>query len=1392
MAFFGFCLFSGVKEVQATIVNTATSTSPVKDFGGGSISIVFSWTASTSPGVTAVTMQVRSGTTAVPASDTDENWTTWTSVTSGDFLGSSIIANRYFQYRATLTSTDINQVPALEDVTISRNLIPVSSYLISSPYDSGSQANLLPKVSWNGTATSTSALKFQIRAASTTEDLANAPWCGFSDTGDTCTGTNYFDSTKNGTQITNLDHPLMHGGNKRYFQYQVIFVSDGLIAPILDDVTVTYVVNAAPEFTQAPTASQRSSDGKVIIDYSALDQDTASSGVGCPNCVVASLRYSLNNGSSWTNVLNQYLSTPDGANLGFGTSTISTATTSYQILWDAKSQIDGAYATSTKIEITLNDLEGGNNTVVTSTSAFSLDVKNPALGIAGSTSTSTNGIMISATTSPATVLLNATDDTAGLKMCLSLINPGSSILGDADCVAYSATATIALLTDPDTVYVQFKDARNNITNANATTPETPTNLVTKDLSDIVNTPQTYREFIAWKSVSLPFYKYHLWYKVDGISDWQELTNITNRSLNYYFHQDLIDDVTYHYKLVTEDVYGNTSYFSTTVYDITDGVGGTSATPPVISNVQIVSTTTQGAIITWETDVLANSNIHYSTVQPGFGTAFDQTVGTVTMLDNPYGIGLHRISISNLASDTTYYFQIQSVNALGISATDSNLGDGYSFHTLAGPVISGVTASQIFNNKATVVWNTDVPANSYVSYATSTTNFATTYVQSGTGDSTASHSITLTNLTRGTTYYYSIQSGIATDDNGGNYYSFTTSYDSVAPLITNTTSTMVMDTQALINWTTDEMSTSEVIYGVQSGNYTLTSSDANLATDHKIILLNLATSTPYFYKVVSVDASGNSASSSQEYTFTTLETLSQESAVLLRESQANAAGQTTGAANVVCGGGGGGVAQTIDRNKPIISDLKISEVTKEGATISWKTDKVANSLVQYGLNTQYDLGQINTDLSVNHSVALLKLSPETTYHYKVSSIDGNGNMGVSSDAIFTTKDALGLDAKADTKEAENKDSVFAAAIEKVAGYLSAMSNQVSVNILESALSTQHSLIEKLSGSVPAPLLSGEPLVVTTANSAMISWKTDKDSNSLVAIAPEGKYDKSKGSNGYAQTVGNPNDSTQMHVVTISDLEPETLYHYQVRSISSLGALGQSSDFTFKTKNKELEISDYTVEKVNTQTAIFRWLTTAETDASAKYTPFRNGVLEVDSAKTVKNKNFSTMHEVEIDDFESGIIYEVELSGKDLKGQIISKKITSFATGDDNLPPTIYQVQTESALSAGKESNVQTVISWMTDEPSTGQVLYQKGVGVVDDGAWEKTPMDTNYSKKHIAVLTKFEPGQIYQFKLQSVDSNNNVGVSKIYTILAPKQKESVFQVIMKSFEDIFGWANQLNK
>ena len=296
--------------------------------------------------------------------------------------------------------------------------------------------------------------------------------------------------------------------------------------------------------------------------------------------------------------------------------------------------------------------------------------------------------------------------------------------------------------------------------------------------------------------------------------------------------------------------------------------------------------------------------------------------------------------------------------------------------------------------------------------------------------------------------------------------------------------------------------------------------------------------------------------------------------------------------------------------------------------------------------------------------------------------------------------------------------------------------------------------------------------------------------MVAIALEKDFIKSKGDDAYLQVIGKPNDSVTTHSIILRDLQPDTVYHYQVRSVDGVGNAAKSGDFTFKTDEKRLEISDYVVQVISSDKAIFKWVTTLATNSELKYIPYRNGVLAVEEKKIEADKAITTLHEITLENLEAGVIYQIELSGKDITGQTVARVIPSFSTSKDDLPPIIYQVQTESALSPGGDSKVQTIISWLTNEPSTGQVFYQKGVGAVDENAWVKTNLDTNYTKKHVVVITKFDPGAVYKFKIQDTDSGNNLAESKIYTILSPQQKETVFQIIVNNFQKTFGWTKKL--
>ena len=88
---------------------------------------------------------------------------------------------------------------------------------------------------------------------------------------------------------------------------------------------------------------------------------------------------------------------------------------------------------------------------------------------------------------------------------------------------------------------------------------------------------------------------------------------------------------------------------------------------------------------------------------------------------------------------------------------------------------------------------------------------------------------------------------------------------------------------------------------------------------------------------------------------------------------------------------------------VISSVTSSVTGSTTATVSWNTDQLANSQVNYGTSTGYGSSStLSTSMVMAHSTALTSLKASTLYHYQVLSTDSNGLQTVSPDQTFTTQ------------------------------------------------------------------------------------------------------------------------------------------------------------------------------------------------------------------------------------------------------------------------------------------------------------------------------------------------------------------------------------------------------
>ena len=267
-----------------------------------------------------------------------------------------------------------------------------------------------------------------------------------------------------------------------------------------------------------------------------------------------------------------------------------------------------------------------------------------------------------------------------------------------------------------------------------------------------------------------------------------------------------------------------------------------------------------------------------------------------------------------------------------------------------PFMTNVNATSITNNSAIITWDTDEMADSLVKYGTESGNYTIT---ASNETNVISHSIKLTGLSQGMTYYYAVNS---TDQNNNSAqsteYNFTTlaMQDAEPPGIINVTNSIPSSTSVTITWDTDEAGDSLIRYGTELGNYTLSASNESFVLEHSITLTGLSGNINYYYVVNSTDQSGNS-NESNEYSFTTA-----------------ALSDTTSPAS--------------------ISDL--DEIDQGTTWMLW------NWTNPHDPDFNYTAVWINGELKANitspeHSYNATGLDPDTTYEIGTRTVDNLGNV-----------------------------------------------------------------------------------------------------------------------------------------------------------------------------------------------------------------------------------------------------------------------------------------------------------------------------------------------------------------------------------------------------------------
>lgn len=834
---------------------------------------------------------------------------------------------------------------------------------------------------------------------------------------------------------------------------------------------------------------------------------------------------------------------------------------------------------------------------------------------------------------------------------------------------------------------------------------------------------------------------------------------------------LTGDTQYYFRVRSADAAGNetidtnggAAYTFTTAAD---------STAPAVSGVDDIIQMNSVRVV-WTTNELADSQVEY-----GLTDAY----GSSTPLDD--GIVLeHAVTISSLSAATAYHYRIKTRDSSGnLTTGPDRVVTTAAQADNAPPIISAVSSSGIARTSATITWTTDEKACSEVQYGP---NLTYGYSETNINDNTLTHSVILTGLTPGQAYYYKVISvdgsgNTATGDNSGNGYTFTAIVDSDPPVISAVGTSLVSDTSAVVTWVTDEPANSLVAYGASTAYGSQTAVNATLSTVHSVTITGLSAKTVYYYKVVSADAYSNSATddnASAGYTLTTTD----EPGKIVRARTPES-----------------------DKTPPMIMNVRIGSITQHAAIIEWNTDEAADTILKYGISIAYGTlaGSVDEKIMA-HQVNLAGLEPGTIYHFIAVSSDAYGNQATTTDRQFATLNEDGsvvplppqpgddlqtapppadpstpAEEPPAAKPPENPIMITMNALSEIVKKL--ISNPSEPTSSEAFSQTLTELAEKIVN--PPSIVGIAPRVDVVGIKARISWTTDKKATSTIAYVSEAEYAPLQGEP-YKAVVSNPDEFSTIHEVTIENLLPATKYHFQVRSKGLVGGEAKSLDATFQTTSDLPVISGLAVAEMKNAAATLTWTTNVPTNTEIRFKDTATGV-ELTQGDTAYLRD----HKFTLENLKAGAAYSVVVNAQDeFENQVTSRPLV-VTTSKDDAPPTISKVSSESTLYPGKESRVQTIISWTTDEPSTSRIYYQEGIA--KDAQLIEMPIDSALVVSHTVVITKFRPMTVYKFHVESADASGNASKSNDFLILTPQQKASVLDIIIGNFEQVFGWTKKL--
>ncbi len=720
-----------------------------------------------------------------------------------------------------------------------------------------------------------------------------------------------------------------------------------------------------------------------------------------------------------------------------------------------------------------------------------------------------------------------------------------------------------------------------------------------------------------------------------------------------------------------------------------------------------------------------------------GTAFDVTVAGEPLPENPIVSG----------SDGIVTFQIDEAglppgpHSVFVSAT-GNL------------IIGGIYADNITTDTAIIHWSTNLPADSRVEYGFSDSYGLTTHTDP---ELTTEHAMTLTELSPGEIYHFRVFSDTGAGEPAvSGDHEFVTASDPLA--VSDVMVGEVAATWATVTWQTNRASDSQIIFGETIFYGEATSIDPAMVMDHSVTIAGLDPDTSYHFRVRSEDELGEIAYSEDGAFRTALAPLT-----------------VTGVTPTVIG---------------------------TSTDVTWLTNRPADSQIEYGLDVSYGtISPLAPAMVLDHAITIAGLDPGATYHYRVRSEDGFGEIVFSDDHTFEAGfDPLGMSGLAITsiginwaiiewttdRPADGRsyfgltsdygDSVVAGGglAEAHACTLTGLAEAtvyhfqvVSLDEHGILAASTDSIFETMQGVPMMPPVMGDlTLRATSVMSVVVSWTTDIPATSEVMYGEDGALTKTSGV-----------DSSLIldHEVHIFPLIPNTEYTFCAMSESPGGTC--SSDPCTFCPGPPLGVQSNDKPAVIIRPGIWVVL---ETEAEIRWSTDRPCSTWVEYGVDVSYGNIETAagfgtctYQVTLYALEPNSEYCYRVCAWDACGGVAVGEDLTFRTA---APPDLEPPAAPGGISCSAWADGVT-ITWLpnSEEDLAGYFVYRARFDPVGGDSFgrieklnEDALTDTLFHDSHV------EPGGGYAYYTTAVDiaGNESDGSDVVSISLAPKPPPSI--------------------